>query len=453
MGGKNSTQIKQQISTELNMKITNITNNIAKTANESTTEISNSIVQETKATIQQSTSASNVMSAGTLIAKGRDSKITTDQSIDQDITNKAIISIISDASSMQKMGNQIAENIANKIDNNNALKADVQSAASLSQQTSNAGGPEGMLNSLTTMVTGMMANLTGSSSENDMEINIRTAVNQQIDNTTTNLNEITTKIKGAINTSMKQAAEAKCDMATSASNLIQIDSALAMDGGEITSKQMVSMKGFNDCLINLNLGAAVMSAIMNDQKFTSTSETGNTSTGGADSKTEAALSTKTENKSGIMETLQSLISGGMLLYGVIILGIFGLIGFIIYSFVGGSSTPAKSETSKPVNTIGVTGIRKKKVIGKKKLTNLTKPGKIKFHDLSKIPNKPMKNKKKGTRKKGGKKGGGSSSIDTYFFYISMISLLIYLYNKSIKMCGILLIILILFLLKNKFITN
>jgi hypothetical protein len=340
MGGKTESEIRTTISNEISVEIKQRTENINKIVNQSTTNISTEMAQEVAAKIKQNTAASNIIAAKNLVATGG-AKIDLTQQAQVEAQNKAIIQIVMSADSMQELGNKIIADVTNKVKNDQAAQQSLDTLAKIGEATKKAGGPEGMLDSLTKMVGDMTKSMTGGSSSEKQTTEIRNAVKSKFESETINKNDITNAITTNISNSMKQAAEAKCEMDTTGENIISVDNILAGgQGSEIKVKQSVSIKSFNDCFINLNMGSKIANSLTNGLETKTKSETENKQTAKQELKSESEISKETIQESAIMNSVDNLVStvGGLMSSWIFIVG--GIILLVVlvvgYLFASGA---------------------------------------------------------------------------------------------------------------------
>jgi len=308
MGNGSKTAIKKTIESEMSVKVQNITENITKIVNETTMNVSTEMVQEMAASISTSVGGANVLKAKRIVAQGSDVDISQNAKVQAE--NQAIISIVSSAEAMQKLADKVAADVNNKVTNDNNAENSMKQAASISETTKSAGGPEGMLDSLTNMASDMMKSLTGSTSEN--ETIIRQKINTDILNKTVNSQDLKNSVTNTIKNSMKQAAEAKCNMDTTGTNSIDVDDiiATAVDGkrGSIKIAQQVSVTSFNKCFIDLKMGQSIVSDLGVDKRFSSVSDTSNINKTKGSSDQEASIVTTKIQESAIMSSFDNLVN-------------------------------------------------------------------------------------------------------------------------------------------------
>jgi hypothetical protein len=331
MGGKDKSEITTIIKNELDIEITTETNNINKIVNNSSQNIVTEMSQAAIAQVKTSTNASNTLTSGALIARGG-AKVDISQSAEAAAENKAIISIVMSADSMQELGNKIVADVTSKVANDQAAQQSMKSLASIGEMTKSAGGPEAMVSKIADMVGGMTKSITGGSTDTSSRTEITNSVKSKLKSITTNSNDITNAISTTIKNSISQAAEARCDMNTGAGNIIDIATILADGAGsEIKIKQEASVKALNNCIINLNMGSKIANALTQGFENKTLSETANKQKGEQELKSESEITKKTIQESAIMDSVDNLVNKVSGLAGMYMF----VVGFIIVAIIGG----------------------------------------------------------------------------------------------------------------------
>jgi len=316
MGAKNEsrTETRKKIQSEISTSITNITENITNVVNNTTNETMTSMVQEMKAQINISVGAGNTLRSKNIVASGSDVDIK--QNADVQAENEAIIRIISDASAMQKLADKVAADVNNKLANDTAAKASMAQVAAIADTQKQAGGPEQMVDSIMKTVDGMVKGLSqiggGSSDTNISETEIKNKIKTDIINKTTNRSDIANIVTNRIQNSMKQAAEAKCNMDTTGNNTIDVDNivanAIAGERGSIKIAQAVSIKAVNKCFIDLKMGQGIVNDVGIDKAFTAKSDTTNTNKTDSASKQDGTITKTQIQESAIMSSVDNLVN-------------------------------------------------------------------------------------------------------------------------------------------------
>lgn len=407
MGGKDESVVKQKVSNRISAIVKNETENLTKIVNDTITNISTSMVSETAASIKQSTTAGNTLTADSLTAMGG-GKVNLEQNAMVEAQNKAVIQIITSADSMNELGNKIIADITNKSKQDGAAKQSMDTLAKIGDATKDAGGPEALVASVTGMIGGLGKSLTGGSTSSKSDTEIENEVKTELFNKTVNSTDITNKITTNISNSIKQAAEAKCDMNTSGSNIINVKDILAHGvGSELNVKQSVSIKAFNDCFIKLEIGAKIASSLTNDAKFATTAESDQKAATEQAQKTDTKVGDETIKESAIMTGLTSMVSSvtsmigtGMIFPIIICVVVLGAAAFFTMS--GGSAIP-DAGSGPDVTTDAAAPENKYLFIAH---------------------------------------GGGNPSM--IYLLAGVIAFLIFVYNKSIPLCGALLVIIVLY---------
>jgi len=314
MGQNNSssTTVKKEIENEISTAISNTTKNITNIVNTTTNNVSTEMAQSAAADIRVKSSGNNKAKIANLVARG--STVNIEQQAIVQSENDAIIKIVQSADSMQEMANKIAAGVNNAVQNDSAAAASMKQAAALNEATKNAGGPEALVDSIMGSVNKMVGalNVGGSTSDNSTnETKIKQKIKTDINNTTINENNIANAVTTNIKNSMAMAAEAKCNMDTTGGNDLDIGNILAaiQDGqrSNVTVKQSVSMKAFNKCFIDLNMGSKIVNAISGQAAVFNKSDTSNKNKSESSADQEAAIKKLTITESGITDMGNKLI--------------------------------------------------------------------------------------------------------------------------------------------------
>lgn len=351
MGAKNEsrTEVKKKIESEISTSIQNVTENISNIVNNTTNEAFTSMVQEMNAKIDVTVGCNNNLRAKSITAIG--SSVEVVQSCAVQAENKAIIKIIGDSTMMAKLADKVSNDVNNKLQNDSAAKASMAQAAAIADAQKQAGGPEQMVDSIMKTVDGMVKGLStiggGSNDTNISETDIKNKIKTDILNKTTNRTDIQNIVTNRIHNSMKQAAEAKCNMDTTGNNSIDVQDILAMakDGkeGNIKIAQSVSIKAVNECFIDLKMGAGIVNDVGIDKSFTGKSDTSNKNTTDSTSKQEAAITSLKVQESAVMKSVDNLVStyGSVLNNAISTLGnTFQTSPMFVIMVIGGGITAA-----------------------------------------------------------------------------------------------------------------
>ena len=418
MGGKNRSEIKKQITNEISLEISNTTKNLNTITNISSTELTQEIENKVEAEIKVNTSGINIIDVDE-ITFGRNSTNNINQDIKIAAVTNAIIKILSDTSQKQDSINNMAEKIKNKIDNDSTLKQDVDFLAKIGKSSSDAGGPEAFVNALADTVQTLIStigNIGGSSSSID-ETNIRNTIKNQINNVTINQTDITNKISTSIKNKMEQLGSAICDVSTVGNNSIISKKLTSLDGSIANINQTIDISSFSSCIIELQLGSKIASDLTNDFKVDTGSDTTNKSSGDQKAKVVADIKDETIKDSSIMKGIDNLVNNVSDLAGSWIYIIGGIVGLIILIIVAVILVPMMRSSSVSSRDDGDNGDA---VDGN-------------ADDGDDNDNQ---------------RGGGNINSDIYLF-ASFIAIFILIANKSLPLCGVLLIVIILYLFNKK----
>lgn len=416
MGNKSEKEIRTMISNEINVQIKNYTENINNIFNQTTTKISTDMVNEAVAKIDIKTITSNLLKAKDITAVG--SSISIEQQAQVQATNQAIISIVADQSKMNELANKIATDVANKSQNDQQLKASLDAVNKIGENTKNAGGPEQMVDKVMTALSDSIKALTGIGGSDSTKAitDIKNKINTQITNETINKQDVKNIVENVVTSNFKQAAEAKCDLNTDTNQTIDIGNltALALQGksADINIKQSVSATAFNTCLIKMEMGQKVTDKLMNGYEFKSASDTTNTTKVDSGLKAESEITKKTEQESAIMKSVDNLVDKATGLMGswVYIVGGVILVAVIGVIFLFGSGAISPSDFT----PMGQAANAFKGGFTEELADTLQQGGSFlpKFNE------------------------------GNMYLYVAILALFLFVYSKSIPMCGVLLAVLV-----------
>jgi hypothetical protein len=338
MGGKSSTErntlIENQVKLQINIKISNITNNMNSVMTKQINETISNLQTELKTNVGSTSRASNDTTIQNLKVSGKNSKFSLEQDANLSSEFKALVSICSDMSSMEKLASSLTDNIKNNTTNESSAANDLKILSALSSKTSDAGGPEKIVadvtNSVSKTLTGMMNSLTGSETNDTQNTTIRNTIDQQInteiENTTNNTTKIEHEIKNAIANSIKQQSETGCLGRFNASNNFNLGDVEITDGAVAELKQKVSVSAISECIVKMNLGSKVVNDLFAGSSVVTTSDTSNKNKADNKIETEQKTTVIDEKKSSIMDTILYI---GLAFAGVVVIGI--IIGGILFA--------------------------------------------------------------------------------------------------------------------------
>jgi len=415
MGGKSESQIKQQITNEMSIEITNITKNINNITNSATHELSQEIKNKAEAKVDQSTGGSNIVRMGKVKITGKNSKVNIDQDMKIAAVSNAFIKILTDTSQKQDTINAMADKIKNKIDNDSNLKQDVDFLAKVGKSSSDNGGPEGMVNALADTVKTLLSSVSGSSSSSNSS------------------NKISTSIKN----SMEQLGEGVCKQDTAGLNLVEVTDLTVEKEGEYNVDQKMDISSFSSCIIDLQLGSKLVSALTNDFKLDIGADTTNKTSSDQKGKVDIDAKDVTKKESSIMKSVDNAVGeigkvagkvietgGGIMQSWIYIIG--GVI-FLIIIIIGGSLFSMRgSGSSKPVEY--------------SPNNNEDDDNDVIDDNDDNDDDDDIDNDNVNTNKI--QKGGGING--NIYLFASFIAIFMLISRKSLPLCGVLLIVIILY---------
>jgi hypothetical protein len=407
MGGKNRSEIKTQITNELSTEINNKTRNINRVTNSSTTELIQNIKSQAEATVDSTIGGSNNTEVNNLtIAAG--GRVNLVQSLKINAVQKALIDILTDTSILQNNANDLANKIKNDVANSLQLKQDVEFLAKIGSYSSNNGGPEAIAESLAGVVETWIQSTSGQSNTNITETEVRNLVRTTINNEVINENEVNTKISTSIQNNMSQLANAGCNLRTTAGNNIDIKNLIVGEDALYNNEQIIDISSFTSCIIKLNLASSIVSELTNNFVVDTSSNTDNNQDVDTKAKLSGTIETISEITSSISDAFNNLVNNIGDVVGSWIYIVGGIVGVIILIILASIFIPMMSS-----------GRSSKK-------------------------NKRYEDEDENDYEQRG--GGINGNI---YLLASFIAILILIANKSLPLCGVLLIVIILYLVNKK----
>jgi hypothetical protein len=317
---KSRTEIQNEIQTSIDIQ----TNNLNKILNETVNKVSTTMVNETASSINQKTSASNTAEIGDVVVTD-DASVDINQSVEVKAQNSAIISIMSDMSSLNKMATQMAADISNKTSNDAAAKASLATLAAAKEANKQGGGPEGMLDSVMKTISSLGDSLTGGSkTRNEQETMITNKMKQDMKMVTNNTNDITNIIKNQTDSMVKSLSSNSCNFDTSGANSLKIKSITAAGKGKLNVGQKVSLTAFNDCVVKSANTTGMVNDITGFQVTKTVSDTTSKAAADAASTATATSEKKNEQSSAVMSSVDNLVTTAGGVAGSAISGTFGI---------------------------------------------------------------------------------------------------------------------------------
>jgi hypothetical protein len=410
MGGKNQSEIKTQITNELSVEINNKTTNINRVTNTATNELTQSIKNNAEASVEVNTSGTNETDIDEIIIEaGGTANI--EQNMKLAAVTNALISILTDASQKQTNINDLTDKIKNQINNDQNLKQDVEFLAKVGQYSTNNGGPEAMAEALAGVVETYIQSMTGTSNSNVTETEVRNHIKTTINNEVINENEINNKISTSIKNSMEQLGSGVCKVDTTGVNTLKSRRLLVGEDGTFNFKQTLDISSFTTCIIKLQLAANMASDLTNKFVVDTGSLSGNTQSTDTKAKISGEIEQKDDKTSSIMKGIDNLVNNVSDLAGSWIYIVGGIVGLIILIIVAVILIPMMRSSSVSSRDDGDDGDA----------------------DDGDDDNQ---------------RGGGNINSDIYLF-ASFIAIFILIANKSLPLCGVLLIVIILYLVNKK----
>lgn len=318
MGGSDEkttrTNIENEISTELKMKVNNFTKNVNKSITNSTMKVSNEMVNEFKNSSTAKAVAENLLEDVTIVANnGAEIDITQDASAKLEMA--AVVKILSSNEQKNDLANKVVDALKTQVENDSKLKGQLAQAAKIQKKAADSKGFANMVGKLADTAGSMVRSLTGGSSKETNETNIRNKVKnkleQEINNTNINENEVINNINNEIKNSFKNMTEDECLGSASARNMARKLKMLADTGAKIKVMQVAKADAIAKCISTKKIGNKALTGLTNDKTFTSDTSTKNTTSMKGSSKQKASMKDEKESRDAISDTVKDIGQTGL----------------------------------------------------------------------------------------------------------------------------------------------
>lgn len=328
MGGSKSKLTEVEIRNEINLEIKNKNENVMKVFNQTVSNVVTEFVSKTITNLNINTSGLTQFTAGDLTVSGKDSVFKLDQRVDVKSANTAVAKIVQDNKVQQQLASKLQEDVMNKINNDSDLKGAMEASNMLQQMTKDAGGVEGLVRSVTNTVQGLMDSLTATKTKEEAKTKIINAMGYNIQNSTSNISDITKKIENNIKNAISNISEQSCNMKTSGSAIISVGNISVTDGGNASLNQISSVEALNKCVID-TLNSSGIVTDLQTQAFTfSKTDTANTAKADTTMKVKSEIEQVNIQEATLLKDLGDLV-GKILSFGLGGFGKYVLIGGII----------------------------------------------------------------------------------------------------------------------------
>ena len=330
MGNKHPKDINQSdVQSEINIELTNETQNLNKILNEQITNISTSIINQNAADINISTGGNNLFTADeiTIEKKG---VLDVNQQIDIQSTNTAVLNLLQDQEALNDFSSKLSEQLQNSVSNSTSITTAMQNVAGLTNANSSAGGLASMLQSV--MDTLKSVNPLNAPVSTSNISACKTAIKQTFKNITLNQNDIQNIIHNNISNSIKNMNSQSCNISTTGNNQIMVGNLKIKSEGVATIKQSQSIKAFNSCLNKLVSSSKITNQVATAATTQSTTDTKNSNEASTAASAAATVTTSTVMGDSIGDTFKSILTnpGFLMVGGVMCCVVLVLLCIAIY---------------------------------------------------------------------------------------------------------------------------
>jgi hypothetical protein len=323
MGGQNSKIDETEIRNEISVSIDVATKNLNKVFNETVTNVSTKMVNETENQIKISATAEQDMNLGNLTADGPGSTIDVTQKAEVKTENQAIMQIMNNNQALNDMQAKIQNELVNKTSNDTAAKASMDTLNALKQSTKDAGGPEAMVKAAMGAIEKLGASVTGTSSKEEKKTKIVNQMKQDLKISTTNSNDISNIVRQSTDSFAANIQKSACKMDTNAVQKLKTGNITARDGGAIKLAQKIDLAAFNKCVVASTNVNEIINKVSGGTVTGVTNDTTNKTSTDTKLKAKNELTQTVENTSSIMDTFKALGMTAMIipaLIGIVVIG-------------------------------------------------------------------------------------------------------------------------------------
>lgn len=298
------TDIQTHIDTEIKNNTENITNIMTKTINDTTM----SVINKNATAIQGAVSATNLMDLGNLNATGAGTVIDINQTVSVSALISASVNLVSDTKAQSALATQMAADLKNKVGNDNAMSASMDAINKIADAQKSAGGPEALVDSVMSTIGGLGASLSGAKTSSDQITMIKNSLSTKISNTTINKNNISNEVVNKIKTGIENINEQKCELNSSAGNILKTGDINAAQGGVIKLGQSAVVTAAINCILGAVNASTMGTTIANTIGAVSSTDTSNANKTDSKMKTDNDVSKTVEKGSAIMDSVDTAVT-------------------------------------------------------------------------------------------------------------------------------------------------
>lgn len=377
MGGSsstlNETDIRNEISNEIGIMVKTHNENVTKIINETSTSVMSEMVDSTTAKVQQSDVAVNTITAKSIIASGKDSSISIKQAATVKATSEAVIKIMKDQNTQNKLADNLVQKLVAKMDTDNDLQASLAATTKLSDEKKKGIGDviDNAVNAVKDVMKSMSLGFGAKTDETTItriRNEVKNKMNLSVDTSNINKNEIARKIETSIKNSIKNMSDSSCVQDTLSQNQVNVEMIAATGGGVINLDQTAVVESAKNCIIEIINSQKLANEITKSEEILSQLDATTKNKIKAELKAESTIEKKVVDTAGedlanLAKSLNPFSAIGGLFSGlfsmiayVIGFAVIAVVGFFIFKMINKSGGGGGSvEVDIPAADIEISG--------------------------------------------------------------------------------------------------
>jgi hypothetical protein len=343
-GEKDKTVIKQKIRNALTTDLRNEVQNINKILLKNSVDITNKVITEVAATIQQSATATNRFSSGD-INMTDNAKFDLTQLTDLKFLGQATNQVFSESNVKNDLQAEITNSVLNNTLNQNDTMAKLKALNDILSRTTNEGG-EQVLVDMVDSITSVFK--PGKTTEKDINQIIDNELNIIIKNITINQNNVENIIESKVENIIKNMITTRCDQAVAIGNSFDSGNINMSKNAEFKLAQTSLLDAVATCVNTATNSVDIASAIIQSNENFLTNDTTN--------KNKVDASMDVTNTLKAIDERKSIINSlfGMIIGLIVVALIIGVIGFVLFKKKGGNLLGSDNPTTTTTTTTTVT---------------------------------------------------------------------------------------------------
>ena len=256
MGQSSSSQLLIKNVCENMIKQTN--EQLAKLVSQSSSNITNTIVQEQKAAVSSSSGAGNTAILSNITVKN-EGEINITQQNELKSTVQAVLNITQSSDITNQLTSKIKDDIMSAVSQDGDMQNKIKAVAEMNKEKKTSGE----LNNFVDKVGEVLGNLTKLGSSTEDITQIQNTILNSMDFSNVTRTDIENYISSVVNTSVTQTTINDCFKTTSAYNTITMTN-LTVDGGKINVIQKNTVDDYFSCIVSSSLSSSELQQLSNE---------------------------------------------------------------------------------------------------------------------------------------------------------------------------------------------